>query len=169
MSDTATALAPIAQAASVQLKAAHWAAVSNLADVTDDDAAVWPEPAGNAIAWIAGHMMYVRQAFAGAFGKGPFLSPEMTVLFKRGNKPTSDTVLPKLSELRPVFESSHAALVEVVTGLDEETLAKKAPFSPGGDPNETVGSLTLKIVVHEAYHAGQLGVVRRLVGKAGAI
>ena len=168
MPDIAT-VAPLAQAASAQLGFAHWAAMSNIADVTDDEASVWPQPAGNAIAWLVGHMMFVRQAFAGAFGKERFLSPEMTELFKRGSKPTPATALPSLSELRPIFERSHAALVEVVSGLDEETLAKKAPFSPGGDPNETVGSLMLKIVVHEAYHAGQLGVVRRLVGKAGAI
>jgi len=39
----------------------------------------------------------------------------------------------------------------------------------GGAPEASLSTLLQKAVCHEAYHAGQLGIGRRLVGKAGAI
>ena len=50
-----------------------------------------------------------------------------------------------------------------------EQLAGEAPFSPTGNPNETVGSLLASIAFHEAYHLGQTGLSRRLLGKTGAL
>ncbi len=41
-------------------------------------------------------------------------------------------------------------------GLTEAVLASKAPFSPGDNPEETVGSLLAGLVFHEGYHCGQL-------------
>ena len=50
-----------------------------------------------------------------------------------------------------------------------DALGRRAPFSPGGDPGETVGSLLMTIAWHQAYHVGQTGLLRRLAGKEGAI
>ncbi len=41
--------------------------------------------------------------------------------------------------------------------------------SPLGTPEASLSTLLQKSVCHEAYHAGQLGIGRRLVGKSGAI
>ena len=46
---------------------------------------------------------------------------------------------------------------------------RPAPFHPLGTPEASLSILLQKAVCHEAYHAGQLGVGRRLVGKSGAI
>lgn len=56
-----------------------------------------------------------------------------------------------------------------VDGLTSETLDRTAPFSPSGDPNETVRSLLTAISWHQAYHAGQMEILRRIAGKDGAI
>jgi hypothetical protein len=50
-----------------------------------------------------------------------------------------------------------------------QRLAEKAPFSPTNDPNETVGSLIAGFVFHDAYHAGQTGLLRRIAARGGAI
>jgi hypothetical protein len=44
-----------------------------------------------------------------------------------------------------------------------------APFSLGAREHETVESLFYGLVFHEAYHAGQLGLTRRLLGLEAAI
>ena len=65
-----------------------------------------------------------------------------------------------------------AAQDSILAGLDAitpEALAAPAPLSPGGNPDETVGSLLAGLVFNEAYHSGQLGVLRRAAGKDGII
>ena len=52
---------------------------------------------------------------------------------------------------------------------DEERLTEPAPYSPGDNPNETLGTLLHLIAFHQAYHVGQLGLGRRLIGKVGGV
>ena len=54
-------------------------------------------------------------------------------------------------------------------GLKPEFLAERAQFSPSGNPDETNGSLLTTVLFHQAYHAGQTAVLRRIAGKEGAI
>jgi uncharacterized damage-inducible protein DinB len=56
-----------------------------------------------------------------------------------------------------------------LAALGPEALSARAPFSPSDDPNETVGSLLSTVCWHQAYHAGQTGLLRRAAGRAGAI
>ena len=51
------------------------------------------------------------------------------------------------------------------TGTTDERLDEAAPFSPGNNANETVGSLPAGLAFHGSYHCGRLGVLRRLPGK----
>jgi uncharacterized damage-inducible protein DinB len=41
--------------------------------------------------------------------------------------------------------------------------------SPSGNPDETVRSLITTVMFHQAYHAGQTAVLRRIAGREGAI
>ncbi len=50
-----------------------------------------------------------------------------------------------------------------------DLVGAKAPFSPKDDENETVGSLLAGLAFHEAYHTGQLGILRRVSGADGAV
>ncbi len=56
-----------------------------------------------------------------------------------------------------------------LAGLAPEALDQPAPHSPGNNPNETVRSLLSVTFFHQAYHAGQTGILRRIAGKEGAI
>ncbi|MBU1676531.1 DinB family protein, partial [bacterium] len=67
--------------------------------------------------------------------------------------------LPKVGEICNRIEVS----------LTEDRLDEPAPFSPGNDETETVGSLLAGLAFHESYHCGQLGLLRRLLGKDGVI
>ena len=64
------------------------------------------------------------------------------------------------------------AVERVDAGLASLTADKPnspAPLSPRNNSNETVRSLLTLVTVHQAYHAGQMGLLRRLAGKEGAI
>lgn len=52
---------------------------------------------------------------------------------------------------------------------EPETLGNPAPFSPGDNRDETIGTLLMAIAWHQAYHVGHTGLLRRLAGSDGAI
>jgi hypothetical protein len=56
-----------------------------------------------------------------------------------------------------------------LAGLPPESMDRPAPFSPTGNPKETVGSLLAAFAFHEAYHVGQTGILRRVIGREGVV
>jgi uncharacterized damage-inducible protein DinB len=74
-----------------------------------------------------------------------------------------------LPELVAAFNASQEPVLEGLRALTPEEAAKPAPFSPTNNPSETVGTLLALSVFHEAYHAGQVGILRRMSGRAGLI
>jgi len=75
----------------------------------------------------------------------------------------------ELSELLNICEKALERIDVGLANLTPERLDEKAPVSPTNNPNETVRSLLAIVGFHQAYHAGQLGVLRRIAGKPGAI
>ena len=91
-------------------------------------------------------------------------------LYARGSEsigPGSECV--PLAELRRILEASQGQLVEKLEVADAELWSKEVPglFEP--DAREPLGIQFSQLTFHEAYHAGQLGVLRRALGKAGGI
>ena len=74
-----------------------------------------------------------------------------------------------LAVLRDAWDEAAARVAAGIGSLPPEALDRPAPFSPGNDPDETVRSLLTTVLFHQTYHAGQLGLLRRLAGKPGAI
>jgi uncharacterized damage-inducible protein DinB len=166
MPDTATAT-PVTAALSAQFQFIASAVSRNLDGISEEEAIVRPDPGVNSVNWLLGHMLTVRQSFLGHFGIGPLLTPESTAQYKRGAQP-GDYAPETLASLTGTFGRAQEELLSLLSRLDEDDLAKPAPFSPTGAP-ETVGSLLGRMVVHESYHTGQTGTLRRLLGKKGAI
>jgi hypothetical protein len=90
--------------------------------------------------------------------------------YDRGSDPVtgSEGTVP-LSEMVADFATTQGGLEAGLAGLTDEYMAAKAPFSPGDNEKETVGSLLAGLVFHEGYHVGQLGILRRLSGEEGAV
>jgi uncharacterized damage-inducible protein DinB len=74
-----------------------------------------------------------------------------------------------LQELRAAWETAAERWDAGLAGFAAHTLDQPAPFSPSGNPEETVRSLISTVAFHQAYHAGQTGILRRIAGKEGAI
>ena len=143
----------------------------NLKGLADDAAFSQPDKGGNCLNWVAGHIVGSRGGTLAVLGqKLPFPANKYD-RYKRGSSAMTDEqegTVP-LSEIVVDFASTQDALQVGLAALTTEKLAAKAPFSPGNDENETVGSLMAGLVFHEGYHIGQLGVLRRMAGEEGAI
>jgi len=168
---TATAVAAIptfAETISAQYQFCSAVVKMNADGISDAESRLIPEPGGNPINWILGHIIMVRQALlVKAGGRPPLLGAESTKAYNRGSKP--DENLPEsLPGLLAIYERSQQEIEAMLATLSDDQLAGPAPFHPVGH-EPSLATLLQKSVCHEAYHAGQLGIGRRLIGKSGAI
>jgi uncharacterized damage-inducible protein DinB len=143
---------------------------ANLEGVTHDDSLLQPPAGANCLNWIVGHLACVYNNALPLLGQEPVRDKSQLERYDRGSKPISGAGegLP-LSELLAICDEAQK---RIEAGLDSVTAAKldsPAPFSPSKNPNETVRSLLATVLFHQAYHAGQTAVLRRLLGKSGAI
>ncbi|MEX6688490.1 DinB family protein [Danxiaibacter flavus] len=117
----------------------------------------------NHVAYIAGRMVYEREALA----KGIQVNIQLdTTKEFQGFKGIQDGVVyPSLEECRKAWDKVSPALKEGLQKLTEEQLNGKDPFEmPGGD-FKLFDSIVFTID-HESYFLGQLGLYRRLLGIA---
>ncbi|HEY3927708.1 MAG TPA: DinB family protein [Candidatus Koribacter sp.] len=147
-----------------------WLSVEkNCAEVTHEESLVRPQPGGNSMNWIVGHLLCVYNNVLPMLGQPPVMLTEKLKRYDRGSQQvTAETALP--------FEELLAGLKEAIDRWDaglaaatNEALDRKAPFSPFNDPNETVRSVIGFLMFHQGYHTGQTGVLRRVIGKAGSM
>lgn len=130
-----------------------------------------PEPGVSHVAWQVGHMAFAqyRLALDRIRGERPedaaFVSPEFLSVFGRDSVPDRDaSKYPAAREIRTVFDRVHEQVLLELPGLPESewyapTLKPHALF------NRKLDAL-LWCSHHETIHAGQIGLLRRLMGKA---
>ena len=139
----------------------------NLADVTNEESLQPPQPGGNTMNWIVGHVVRTRNRALQLLGEAPRFKDADFGAY--GPDSAGSTALLPLDELRRRFDDLGPILNAALQRTSTEQLRAAAPFSPTGNPNETVGTLLASIAFHEAYHLGQTGLSRRLLGKTGAL
>lgn len=143
----------------------------NLAGIDHQASLAAPEPGGNCLNWVVGHVVSARdRILSEVLGLPHILSAEAHEVYGRGTPALSNaaTALP-LDELLAIFEASQEPLRQGLKQVTEERLAEPAPFSPSGNPKETVASLLAGLAFHESYHVGQTGILRRMAGMEGAV
>lgn len=168
---TATAT-PVGEVAVLhaQAQAVHGTLRANTKGLTQEDSLVQPEPGGNCLNWVVGHLLSVYDNVLPLFGQDPVLGKEALSRYRRGSAPLTDPAeaLP-LDTLLRAWDEAASRIEAGLATLTTERLDARAPFSPRNDPNETVRSLLSMVIFHQAYHAGQTGLLRRLAGKEGAV
>ncbi len=141
----------------------------NLQDITHEESLV-PPPAGNCLNWIVGHLLCVYNEVLPFVGQQPVMPKELLQRYGRGTPPLQDAreALP-LSDMLASCEEAANRFDAGLASLTPERLDAPAPFSPSQNPKETVRSLLTLVAFHQAYHVGQTGIMRRIVGKPRAI
>ena len=138
----------------------------NLAGVTNEESVRPPQPGGNTMNWIVGHIVRTRNQALALLGDPPLFDDADFAAYGAGSPATES--LP-LEELKRRFDALGPALDAALKRTSSQHLSAAAPFSPTGNAHETVGTLVASIAFHEAYHLGQTGLSRRLLGKTGAL
>ena len=142
----------------------------NADGVTQAESLVQPQPAGNCLNWVLGHLLAVYHQVLPLLGQEPVIESSVIQRYNRGSAPMLDgTEALDISELTAAWDECCMRVDAGLAGLSAETLAAPAPRSPTGNPDETIGSLLSTVCWHQAYHAGQTGMLRRIAGKPGAI
>jgi len=127
----------------------------NLKDITHTESLVTPAQGGNSINWILGHIIVSRDDIRELIGLDKLYGEDMK-MYHRGAKALSTEKLMDFSKLLEMFNAGQNLLVDKLKETDLR-----------GD-NEKYRMVTF-LAFHEAYHAGQTGILRRIIGKEGAI
>jgi len=140
----------------------------NTGGVSHEDSLRQPSKAGNCMNWIAGHLLDARGTILGLLGGKPFLTAEEAALYKRGSggiKPGGQAV--RFERLSEGLALTAGQLAEKLQAASQAFLDENLDIPNFPIPMQTKARwayLTL-FLFHEGYHAGQLGISRRLLGK----
>jgi len=142
----------------------HQALHVNIEGVTHEESLRQPRPAGNCLNWTVGHIVASRNGVLHAMGHDLTWSAEEAARYKRGSAPiTAPGEAKPFEKLVQDLDRSQERIQSGLGALTEADLAK--PYSD----KQTVGEWIAFLHFHEAYHVGQTGLLRRIVGKEGAI
>lgn len=139
----------------------------NLAGVTHEESLIQPQGGGNCLNWVLGHIVATRDNAVQLLNQEPVWSKEIAATYQRGSDPIGDgSNAQPLEKIVADLERSQDRLVAGLSTVSEPSLS--AP-SPDKSIAETVGEMLFVLQFHEAYHAGQTGLLRRMAGHEGAI
>lgn len=123
------------------------------------------DPLGHDSRWIVGHLAATRLRLVGMVGLTP-MTAAWQADFARGTSPKTLPQELDMAELLRSFHHAHRQLRSAWEGLTADILAQPLGYTlPDG--SDTIGGALRVLAWHEAYHLGQLGLMRRLVGKPG--
>ena len=118
---------------------------------------------------MLGHIVHTRSTIAGLVGGEPFTGDDHEKLYGRGSHPIVDAdKAVQTTELLQHYGRSSEQLQAFLARATAEDLAQALP-EPHEILGSTVGEALTAFAFHEAYHAGQLGILRRVMGQSGAI
>ena len=153
-----------------QVSMAHHVVRLNVEGLTQEETLLKPSGGGNCMNWVVGHLLAIYDVTLPALGQKPVLAPAIQKRYDRGSAPLRDgTEAVQIGELMTAWDESTRRVDAGLASLDADALGSPAPFSPGNDPKETLGTLLTTILWHQAYHVGQTGILRRVAGKKGTI
>lgn len=108
---------------------------------------------GNNMHWILGHILVSRNGMCRLLDQPEICDPSFQKFFARGTR-SAEPVSVQLDEMMNIYRDSQPYLTEMVLAFDASRDPKR---------NSELAFLCF----HEAYHIGQLGLLRRALGKKG--
>lgn len=139
----------------------------NVEGLTHADSLAPAAGGANTANWILGHVANVQNAVMHIVGAPPVWESEQLerARFDHPIRDAADAI--DWDTLVERFNASREACLAALASLSDEALAEKMP-DPFGNDSTRAGMLGV-LVVHQCYHAGQLGMARRAAGRKTAI
>jgi hypothetical protein len=144
---------------------------SLLEDLADDEWFWSPDQFTTHIAWQTGHLAMSQYGLTLFRQRGrdleidsKLMSGKFRKLFMRGTKPVADReAYPAPAEIREVLDRVHSQMQQEIIEFDGDQLDE--PIDPPHAAFATRYGALLFAGDHEMIHAGQIGMLRRLMGK----
>lgn len=140
----------------IQLEFTYRALSLNTENITQEESLVFPEPGGNCMNWMLGHILEHRNKLLALINQEPLWNKETVTCYKRG----ADAAAEKENFLQ------WQQLLNYLN-LTQELLLKTLKEKEISEADKIKSFAQL--LSHEAYHAGQTGLLRRVLGKEGKI
>jgi len=144
--------------------------VGILVEIDEADWFVMPAGCPTHVAWQVGHLAMAEYGLClfRQRGRQPIdlelMSSNFRKLFSRGTIPEADaSKYPSPAEIRATFDRVHAQVLQEAPSFTKEQL--REPVEPPFAVEQTRLGCLLFCSHHEMIHAGQLGLLRRLLGK----
>ncbi|MEP7325267.1 MAG: DinB family protein [Gemmatimonadota bacterium] len=143
---------------------------TNLQGITHEESLIQPQPGGNRINWVLGHLLNVYNRALPLLGQDPVMDEAPLKKYERGSPPLLDPgqAIP-FEQLRASWDEAVKRVDAGLENMSDELLDRPAPPGIPTEPGDTVRSVLSVLLFHQAYHAGQTAVLRRLTGREGAI
>lgn len=133
----------------------------SVADLSEEEMVVQPAGVPNHATWTLGHIIFSCQGLAAELGAEPWLPDDWESAFGYGSEPSPEPSPPK-AEMLALLADSVDRLRQTLLAMSESALKQ----SLGDETMPTMAHLLLQVVVaHTAFHAGQLAMWRRAIGK----
>lgn len=139
----------------IVLQSSHMVLNRNLKDITHEESLIAPAGGGNSLNWIVGHIIVSRDDIRELIGLDRLCGDDMK-MYDRDTEPVTPDKLMDLGKLIEMYNDGEGILEEKLKSTDLR------------DNNEKYRMVTF-LAFHEAYHVGQTGILRRVIGKEGAI
>jgi hypothetical protein len=119
----------------------------------------------NPLAWQLGHLACVEDEVCRLFGVGDSVvpAPLRAACASGAPPPPPDATYPPLSDLWALLERTHERLLELVDRATPEDL-DRAPRIPSKFFT-SLGQAVYEAALHENYHVGEIGALRKALGK----
>jgi hypothetical protein len=132
-----------------------------LEGVSRDALITRPGPRSNPLLWVAGHLVQQRTRVLGALG--PARQVPWDDIFGTGSIIGDLRTYPGIGELEAVWRSSTDELVRRLQTIGAAELTGPAPQWLRTEDGTLLGALSFA-ALHEAYHIGQMGFIRKWLG-----
>ncbi len=142
----------------------------NLEGLSHEESLVVPESGGNCLNWVLGHVIVARGILLTLTGGNPVMPAGAAAVYQRGSSPDNPEKLLDLASLRGFLTDSQQQLIPALATMTDDALAQSVPAPYNRPPlTGSVGDAFTRLHYHEGYHNGQIGLLRRIAGKGGAI
>lgn len=128
----------------------------NLTGVSEQESLVFPGVYGNNINWVLGHILSSRNLMKQELGfMLDNVDSKIDSLYKQGSSPRQNHTHETLRFIQHRLQGQQHIVTDSLKSL--------------GNENEICTMSLFRLIIHEAYHAGQIAALRWSIGKPGVI
>lgn len=163
-----TTTSPLAQLLITQLEFTHRTLHLNTEGLDHAASLLQPQPGGNCLNWIAGHVVAGRGRMLTILGAKPIWDDDTAEPYRR-RSPGIAGEEPGVVDFERILDDYDTTQSQIVDAIEEMPSAKLAAEAARSSIDLPPAKQLAGLVFHEAYHVGQTGILRRLIGAKGAI